>query len=232
MSTPVLPRPPEFSFRRQHREAHTSTEVSSPPTSPHSRTSQSYKSIFSRNENTDDSFKINVLMKLDTIIKNQNEQLQIIKNQAIQKGALEDAEIEDVVPQPLESKEELYSLDEKLKDAAFRKNMIKYFSIIGGSTVKDTVRILLRKIGSNKLGSEFSMYGRKGKDSFKKRHMCRVIIRTCLVVHQKAKEKQIEKEIGTILKYAPHRPGGSKWKDVTTDTSTSPTHDDEEEEAF
>jgi len=50
-------------------------------------------------------------------------------------------------------------------------------STAGGHKLKDTVRKMMRKLGSNKLWSKFSMTGRKGKQPFAEMPISRLIIR-------------------------------------------------------
>ena len=52
---------------------------------------------------------------------------------------------------------------------------VKYLSLVGGSSVGDSVRRMMRKIGTNNMWSKFNMEGRHSKKAFKNTQIMRVI---------------------------------------------------------
>ncbi|KAI7814292.1 hypothetical protein IRJ41_011959 [Triplophysa rosa] len=75
-----------------------------------------------------------------------------------------------VLEEPCKTVEELEELCDKLKDADFRKK-------IGGGSLGDGIRRMLKKIGDNSLWGRYSYKGRKGKLKFQQLIINDVIIR-------------------------------------------------------
>lgn len=53
---------------------------------------------------------------------------------------------------------------------------IDWLSLMGGNTPGESVRRLLRKLGTNALWAQYSLKGRKGKKNFQELEICNVII--------------------------------------------------------
>ncbi|XP_064107049.1 uncharacterized protein LOC135216035 [Macrobrachium nipponense] len=123
----------------------------------------------------------------------------------------EDAD--DVLPAPVCSLEELDDLCTKLTDETFKMKLTLYLSSLGGHSLGDTVRRIIKKLGSNSVWSSYSLKGRKGKLAFTDLPICKVVIRACLRNYRKAKLSEVEGEISEALKHAPKRKGGLKYKD-------------------
>ncbi|MGH0164888.1 UNVERIFIED_CONTAM: hypothetical protein FKN15_048117 [Acipenser sinensis] len=70
-------------------------------------------------------FQLNVLMKLDSIIDNQKEQLSLLRQIAIVSKGVDGVDVEDIISQPMDSLKEAEEMCRKLKeDADFRKKLI------------------------------------------------------------------------------------------------------------
>ncbi len=50
---------------------------------------------------------------------------------------------------------------------------------LGGSSIGDTVRWILTRLGTNQLWSSYAMKGRKGKKACHEMAICRVVINKC-----------------------------------------------------
>ncbi|XP_078147750.1 uncharacterized protein LOC144543528 [Centroberyx gerrardi] len=82
---------------------------------------------------------------------------------------------------------------------------IDYLSLLGGKTPGDSVRRIMRKLGTNALWANYSLKGRKGKKKFQDLGVYEVIIHACRQTHPKVTEHVFDSIIGETLKYAPHR---------------------------
>ncbi|XP_078488023.1 uncharacterized protein LOC144745896 [Ciona intestinalis] len=74
-------------------------------------------------------------------------------------------------------------------------NQRKFLSDIGGYGLGDTVRRMMKVVGSYSLWSEFSYKGRKGKKPFCATTCSKVILRSCLTEKKEKTIKDVEKEI-------------------------------------
>ncbi|KAL3885573.1 hypothetical protein ACJMK2_025624 [Sinanodonta woodiana] len=54
--------------------------------------------------------------------------------------------------------------------------MICYLSSLGGSNLRDSVRRMMKRLGTKRLWSPYSFIGRKGKKAFQDILLCRVLI--------------------------------------------------------
>ena len=74
-----------------------------------------------------EGFNVNGLSKLDMIIENQEEMINLLKHLASVSSVGSSGELfEDVFPQRVASQAEFQQLNEKLDDLNFRKKMVKY----------------------------------------------------------------------------------------------------------
>ncbi|XP_038063670.1 uncharacterized protein LOC119734308 [Patiria miniata] len=162
------------------------------------------------------SFQVNVLLRLDKLQACQEEQMSLLRTLMAQKQSTQESGIPDgdVEPfdRPMDNQEEYQAIEAKLKDDQFRKKMIRYLSLLGGHDVNQSVRRVLRKIGTNQLWSSFSLLGRKGKLSLKDGSFFLVIMKACMRNHPNSKEVEIEKALGEYLKRTPNLPGGKNYK--------------------
>ncbi|KAL3886165.1 hypothetical protein ACJMK2_026174, partial [Sinanodonta woodiana] len=53
---------------------------------------------------------------------------------------------------------------------------ICYLSSLGGSNLRDSVRRMMKRLGTKRLWSPYSFIGRKGKKAFQDILLCRVLI--------------------------------------------------------
>ncbi|KAK3868237.1 hypothetical protein Pcinc_003932 [Petrolisthes cinctipes] len=149
--------------------------------------------------------------KIMAHIKAMNEKLQIFIN--IQQSRESREDVEDVLPAPVSSLEELADLCTKVADKTFKKKLTQYLSALGGHSLGNTVRRIFRQLGTNSVWSYYSLKGKKGKKAFADIPLCSVVIKACLTSYTKAKMSEVEDEISEALKHAPKRKGGSKYKE-------------------
>ncbi|KAL3865045.1 hypothetical protein ACJMK2_006678, partial [Sinanodonta woodiana] len=108
-------------------------------------------------------FQLSVLRKLDTVIENQQEQLNEYSD--------------EIIASPIDSVEELEGFCCKLKEnPELIKKMIFYLSSLGGSHLKDSGRRMMNRLGTKRLWSLYGFKGRKGKKAFQDILLCRVLI--------------------------------------------------------
>ena len=75
-------------------------------------------------------FNVSVLKKLDSVISNQNAQMITLKKIAdATRGMEEDDLVEDIIPSPIDSVEELNRFNSKLGDPKFNKKLVIFFSL-------------------------------------------------------------------------------------------------------
>ncbi|KAK2182773.1 hypothetical protein NP493_336g00020 [Ridgeia piscesae] len=100
-------------------------------------------------------------------------------------------ELDEVLP--ASTHEELGRLCERLADQTFKKQLKCYLISLGGRNVGDTVRRMLRKIGTNFLWGGYSLKGKKGKIAFIDLPVARVIITTA------CKENEAQQEFSVLV---------------------------------
>ncbi|CAB3976771.1 transposase domain-containing [Paramuricea clavata] len=168
----------------------------------------------SKNSESTQNYRTNVIVKLDTIIENQNEILVYLRQQSSKTQAAYDVVLEDVLPRPMDTLGEIQKLCLKLEQSKFKNTLVSYLAAQCGHSLGDTVRRIMAKLGTNKLWSLYSFKGRKGKLAFKGLNLCNVIIKSCVKCHEKATEPNIEEQISETLKHAPNKPGGSRYQTI------------------
>ncbi|XP_072051270.1 uncharacterized protein [Amphiura filiformis] len=169
---------------------------------------------FRRVTTSESSFQVSVLLKLQKLEEAQDEQLTLLRtliNRQPERGEAHEAE-EDPLEKPLQTVEEFKDVSERLETQLFRKKMIRHLSLVGGHDLNETIRRVMRKLGTNNLWSSYSVLGRKGKLSIKDSPFYKVIVKACMKNHPQAKEVGIEKGLGDYLKRTPNLPGGRKYK--------------------
>ncbi|XP_014680217.1 PREDICTED: uncharacterized protein LOC106820189 [Priapulus caudatus] len=157
-----------------------------------------------------DNFQMSMLMRLEEVIENQKDMMRMLRVLASASRGVGNPDLqEDVLASQLDSVAEVATLEEKLRDGDFRKKMVNYLTSLCGHSCGDSVRRILRKLGSNNLWSHYSLKGRKGKLPLNILLLCKVMIKACIRAH-KAREFEVEECIAKTLKHAPHKPGGAK----------------------
>ncbi|CAB3977710.1 Hypothetical predicted protein [Paramuricea clavata] len=123
------------------------------------------------------NFQRSVLVKLDAMLANQQEALSLLRKLVGASKSPGGGELlEDVIRKQMDSTDDLQAVCNKLnEDDSFKAKMVKVLSALSGQNVGDTTRRIMAKLGSNKLWSQYSMKGRKGKLAFDKLSLCGVI---------------------------------------------------------
>ncbi|KAL1487929.1 hypothetical protein ABEB36_015314 [Hypothenemus hampei] len=80
---------------------------------------------------------------------------------------------DEAITLPLQSVEQLEDFDATLKNKDTFKKMLKRLKFCEGRKVTITTNLILKKLISDELATEFSWHGRKGKKSLKKYFTCR-----------------------------------------------------------
>ncbi|XP_069178532.1 uncharacterized protein [Procambarus clarkii] len=102
--------------------------------------------------------------------------------------------------------------------ALLSNNQVQTLSQMGGASCGDTVRRMMRRIGTYGVWSQYSLVGRKRKRVFKTLDICNVkildicnvIIKACINTHTNATERDVETSIADMLKNAPNKLGGNR----------------------
>uniref|UniRef100_UPI00359017EE uncharacterized protein isoform X2 n=2 Tax=Myxine glutinosa TaxID=7769 RepID=UPI00359017EE len=171
-------------------------------------------------ESLSESFQVRVLMKLDNLLEDQIYQKSLLRMLVTNQDYLN--EIEDLLPEPLNSEKQLLALCDRIsKEQSFKKNMTAYLASFGGASLGASVRRMMRKIGKNELWSKYSLKGRKGKNKFEDLPICRLVISASMKNHPNMKIADVEAEITETLKHAPNKDGG-KNKKLSTASEGSP----------
>nr|XP_061825079.1 uncharacterized protein LOC133611918 [Nerophis lumbriciformis] len=179
--------------------------------SPTPSTSQASGSGSRRHAHTNEAVQFNI--NLQTILSNQDEILRLLRVISAKSTGGEPVDVRDLIPEKLTTVDQLNLLCEKLQaDEDFRRKLIKALSAIGGANLVDGVRAIVKNIGQNKLWENYSLTGRKGKLPLKDLSICRVIVKACQMTFNSVKTQEVYDELTEVLKYAPHRRGGSKHK--------------------
>ncbi|XP_028417120.1 uncharacterized protein LOC114541386 isoform X1 [Dendronephthya gigantea] len=181
-------------------------------------TTDSFETPKSGNRNSlhqdHDSFQRSVLTKLDIMLEKQEEALSILRVVlGATRGVSGNEMLEDIIPNPLDSVEELENLNDRLADEDARKKMLQFFLALCGHNHGFSTRRILAKVGTNKLWSLYSLKRRKAKRAFKELAVSKIVIKACLRVHKGVSEIDIEEQIAEYLKHDPQKSGGSRYKD-------------------
>lgn len=139
---------------------------------------------------------------------------------------------------PVRTLEQLDAMETQLEDPGTEKRMVSYLSRLGGATVDDAVRRLLKAVLSFAVGSELNWVGRGQKRSFKNTRVQGVLF--CALkrtpVGKEATYHQYADVVKRWLRFAPFRQGGTGrryWKppvdgphSLETDTLTKAAQTD------
>ncbi|XP_078330102.1 uncharacterized protein LOC144624344 [Crassostrea virginica] len=162
------------------------------------------------------SFEIMVIQKLNQVIENQNNMIEAM-NQLKASGGRVPIDgctlTEDILPRPLNTVDEMKTLEESLKDDQYKKKMVLFLTSQGGHDSGDCLRRIMKRIGTNHLWSQYSLRGQKQKRSFQQHPICKIAIKCCLKNFPKTKILQLEEILIDFLKQAPHKKGGPKYKE-------------------
>ncbi|XP_072041503.1 uncharacterized protein [Amphiura filiformis] len=174
LKTPRSVRPTDAS-KRPPQPVASSVKSTSPSTS---RSSHSSPMVNPERRNAENSVPLRILLKLNQIEENQLEIKQMLKkihttgtSTSCTSGDVDEME------NPADSIEELMQMDAKLRnDDQFKKTTMKYLTMVGGGDTGETVRRMMRKVGTNNVWSQYNMVGRGGKRSFKATTVFKVIM--------------------------------------------------------
>ncbi|XP_064467943.1 uncharacterized protein LOC135378790 isoform X2 [Ornithodoros turicata] len=111
-----------------------------------------------------------------------------------------------LLPQPMKTVEEVDEFEQQLTRDR-EKQLVGELSLLGGNTVKSSVRRIMSHILSDELGQLYSWEGRKGKLKFLELKFPSIILRA-LHTHKKlskATEFEVEAAIKEWLRHAPQR---------------------------
>ncbi|KAG1696613.1 hypothetical protein GQR58_006258 [Nymphon striatum] len=157
------------------------------------------------------SFQTEVLTRMKVLEDNQKEVLNILKNMVGPPTRFED--IDDLLPEPIDTKEQLVELSHLLNDSNFKNLMINYLALLGGTDIGNSIRRILQKLGTNRLWSLYSLKGKRGKESLMDlRSVFQVIFRACTRNHASTKLSEVELHVAEALKHAPKKKGGTHYK--------------------
>ncbi|VDI01909.1 Hypothetical predicted protein [Mytilus galloprovincialis] len=169
----------------------------------------------SRGGEINESFEKKVLIALARLQRQGEENSAILKQlRAGQSNAVnvDAADLDSLLTEVMKSKDDIDSISAQLQDANKKNQMTHALSILGGNTVGDTVRKMMRRLGNNALWSLYSLKGKKEKEAFQTTALYRVVVKASLRVHLKSTETDVNDAIIDFLKHAPHQPGGNKYK--------------------
>ncbi|XP_077484465.1 uncharacterized protein LOC144094357 isoform X2 [Amblyomma americanum] len=142
-----------------------------------------------------------------------NEQLKILKNLQntimlhLQPSTAAAEPVDSTVLDllPLSTHSSLEQLEQHLCVAKKRSDLVAHLSLIGGSSLKDGLRQVMKKCICDSLARDFSLTGRKGKRSFIGLQLLLVVTETLRSSFPKATDCQIQMCVAEWLRYAPSR---------------------------
>ncbi|XP_072018671.1 uncharacterized protein [Amphiura filiformis] len=106
---------------------------------------------------------------------------------------------------------------------------MKYLTMVGGGDTGETVRRMMRKVGTNNVWSQYNMVGRGGKRSFKATTVFKVIMKATMK-NSKENEKMIEQAMAGFLKATPFKKGGQIYGKKTEQEESSSEHERTEQD--
>ncbi|XP_061731594.1 arginine and glutamate-rich protein 1-B-like [Nerophis ophidion] len=106
----------------------------------------------------------------------------------------------------------LAQLERKLADGDYRKLLTSRLRKIGGSSLEDNVKNVMKRVLTNWLMAQLNVDGAPPKKKFKVTRLCKVMIGAIQQANQSATEKDITKFMGNFLRSAPDRNGGGGRK--------------------
>ncbi|XP_021372908.1 arginine/serine-rich protein 1-like [Mizuhopecten yessoensis] len=118
----------------------------------------------------------------------------------------------EVLPEKVENLQELGEIEEILKNPENRRLVIERLCSVGGLNLKDNVRKIMDRFMTNDVMAGFNMKGNKGKMSFQKTAVFKVVQASVIKTFGTATEHEVDGAIGSCLKYAPDRRGGGGRK--------------------
>ncbi|XP_046864389.1 uncharacterized protein LOC124458416 [Xenia sp. Carnegie-2017] len=134
-----------------------------------------------RSQPKNNGFQRSVLTKLETLIDKQEEALSILRALlSATKGVDEHEILEDVLPNPLDSVEELEDLFSSLDEEKSRRKLLQFLVALCANTFANSVRRIMTKLGTNNLWSQYSLKGTKSKRTFQHLALCKVITKACV----------------------------------------------------
>ncbi|CAC5389513.1 unnamed protein product [Mytilus coruscus] len=125
-----------------------------------------------------------ILENLAEIRENQKEMKEMLGQILSSKSGPKDVIVEDVIQSPAKSEEELLEIIRQLESPEFKKKLINLLSTLGGNKVGDTVRKMLRVLGTNE---------------------------SCIKIHR-CSVSEVEECIAETLKHAPAQKDGPRYK--------------------
>ncbi|XP_072047037.1 uncharacterized protein [Amphiura filiformis] len=102
---------------------------------------------------------------------------------------------------------------------------IRHLSLVGGHDLNETIRRMMRKLGTNNLWSSCSEF-----NLILNSYHFHLSIEACMKNHPQAKEVEIEKRLGDYLKRTPNLPGGKKYKKAGNVDAAVPVGELEDDE--
>lgn len=116
---------------------------------------------------------------------------------------------------PIQTQDEVWKCDDKLKEEDMANKMVKFLSPIGGENMKKTVRRLLSFMFSNKLAREVNWIGKGGKLAFSKLKLKDILIRAVRAnrLSSDATHSDICNTVKEWFRYSCDREGGRRERE-------------------
>ncbi|XP_046862855.1 uncharacterized protein LOC124456454 [Xenia sp. Carnegie-2017] len=207
---------PTTGTTRERHSQRNSGVVDAHDLSSHETPSTSFMNITPagrRSQPNINGFQRSVLTKLEALIDKQEEAFSILGALLSAKKGVDEHEIlEDIVPNALDSVEELEEQSSSLDEKKSKRKLLQFLVALCANTCTNSVRRIMTKLGTNNLWSQYSLKGRKSKRPFQHIALCKVITKACLRAHKGCSEANVEEQIAKFLKYDPGKQGGSRFK--------------------
>ncbi|ELU16013.1 hypothetical protein CAPTEDRAFT_221212 [Capitella teleta] len=152
--------------------------------------------------------------KVDLIYEQLGEAMTLLKHLVSVVSPVYAAEaVEVIFPKPAATVPDLLELDERLQmNVEFRRQLTAYLAALGGSTILDTVRRMMKKLATAQVWSQFSLLGRKSKKSLvdEASKVVDSLIKAYQISHPGTTEDTIQNALQDCLKATPRWPGGPR----------------------
>ncbi|XP_064488851.1 uncharacterized protein LOC135400843 [Ornithodoros turicata] len=227
-----LPEPPpalrrHFATQRHvdTREAPSSTAQMAINTVP-SMSSPEVTDVLSSHASSNQVGDRNILLLLVDIkraVKSLDQRLQVMER-FIERISQEKGIAKPNFPElPIQTCSELLDLETTLSDEQAKVYLIGKLSRLGGNSLAESVRILVKNLIKNSVALQYSLRGAQQKKDFSALRVYSCITEVLLKRHNSVTMKEVEDRIGRYLAGAPDREGGREARKRKKDTSQTGT---------
>uniref|UniRef100_F6PHA1 Uncharacterized LOC100179141 n=1 Tax=Ciona intestinalis TaxID=7719 RepID=F6PHA1_CIOIN len=156
-----------------------------------------------------------LLLKMDEILQNQKIITKLLQSSTPE---TDDCDLEE----PMVNMKQFQDFEKKLEVKGYRKRLVNSLSGIGGCSASEVIRRMMAMLGTVNLWSQFSYKGRNAKKkAFYASFLNKMILKASKKILKTCSIKELEYNVSEVLKHAPHKRGGPKFKENPSDESNT-----------